>query len=454
MQKMHSNTLAEQTLLWDLIKMQIWWLDITKYMRLIKADDFYDQNTSLVFNAIKSLFEKRIKIDLSTLNFELKKTWEFSWGLVYCAWLTELSPVSNNISSHFKQLRDISIRRKIELKWNELIDLASNKDRFWDELLDDAIEMISDIDLATWTFNHVKSKTKIQRAREELLATKPNEIIKWWWREWDNLLWWIYWWKIYVIWADTWIWKSTFINQVCKNITRQWHRVVKYSLEDRMSDIWKEEIFYTVNKLRFKDRKKKYSWVKFVNNEYWHEKWSDLDQEFNSYVGMACTILEKEKIIELDKEKQVTINDLCRLMEQECKKWTKFFAIDHLHYFEMKKTERHDLEIQNVMHKINEIARKYNVAVFIVAHYKYRNDKQKHNNDSFKDWSAIKQVANIIIHIKRDLDDDDWSTKFEIWKIRWPIKPETIIANFDIDLFEYQFIKTEAQKKHDLKFNI
>ena len=38
----------------------------------------------------------------------------------------------------------------------------------------------------------------------------------------------------------------------------------------------------------------------------------------------------------------------------------------------MKKTERHDLEIQNVMHQINEIARKYNVAVFLIAHYKYR----------------------------------------------------------------------------------
>ncbi len=46
------------------------------------------------------------------------------------------------------------------------------------------------------------------------------------------------------------------------------------------------------------------------------------------------------------------------------------FAIDHLHYFEFEDSNRLDLQIKNVMHKLNEIARRRNVAVFLIAHYK------------------------------------------------------------------------------------
>ncbi len=142
-------------------------------------------------------------------------------------------------------------------------------------------------------------------------------------------------------------------------------------------------------------------------------------------------------------------------MEEECKKWARFFAIDHLHYFEIKKSDRHDLEIQNIMHRINEIARKYNIAVFLVAHYKYKIQWQKeHSNDSFKDGSAIKQVANIIIHIHRDIEDENWLTNFIIWKIRWPIKAKRIIAEFDIKKFEYNFTKTEVQKEKEEQFDL
>jgi len=35
---------------------------------------------------------------------------------------------------------------------------------------------------------------------------------------------------------------------------------------------------------------------------------------------MADDILSKKQIVELDKEKQVNINDLCALMVEECEK--------------------------------------------------------------------------------------------------------------------------------------
>jgi len=89
--------------------------------------------------------------------------------------------------------------------------------------------------------------------------------------------------------------------------------VVKYSLEDRMEDKGKEEIFYIANRLRRLDDKKPFSWVKFVNNEL-----KEKDKQY--YIDKASEQLLESKVVELDKNKQISIDELIELMEQECKK--------------------------------------------------------------------------------------------------------------------------------------
>ena len=301
--------------------------------------------------------------------------------------------------------------------------------------LDIAREKLQEFEKNTFSnnFKHITYWEKINKSMQELLETNPKNIIKWGWSTWDNLLWGIYWWKIYILWWDSWSWKSTFINQLSFNLSKQNVKLTKYSLEDRLEDIWKEELFYTVNRMRKLQGLKMYSWVCFVNNEYWYE-WSDkYDKDFSQFLNKAFDYLKKLKITELEKTKQVWIKDLVKLMEREAQNWTKVFLIDHLHYFKMGWNERTDLEIQNIMHDINEVARKFNVAVFLVAHYKKLNWTEP-DNDSFKDASAIKQVWNIIIHLIRETDE---MTKFKIDKIRWPIKKKKIVWTFDINTFTY-----------------
>lgn len=300
--------------------------------------------------------------------------------------------------------------------------------------LEKAGKILSDFEKTTdiWSFKHITYEEKIKRALKELVETDPLKIIKWGWSTWDNLLGGIYWGKIYAIWWDSWNGKSTFINQLAFNLSRQWVSVTKYSLEDRLEDIGKEDIYYTCNKIRKKQWLPLYSWILFVNNEYGTKTSKHYDLYFQEVTQKATEILIKLKITELDKSKQVKIQDLIRLMEEEVQNWTKVFFIDHLHYFKMDEKSRTDLEIQNIMHDINEVARKYNIAVFLVAHYKKLNGSEP-DNDSFKDAVSIKQVANIIIHINREWDD----TIFKIDKIRWPIKKQKIRWSFDIDTYTY-----------------
>ena len=283
------------------------------------------------------------------------------------------------------------------------------------------------------SFKHIDYWTAIDRWVNELLNTNPDKIIKWGWELWDNYLWWIYTWKIYLIWAETWTWKSTFVNIVADNIEKMWHKVVKYSLEDRLEDKMKEELFFCINRLRKADWKEPYKWTKFVNNEYSRE-----DEEYYFYIDKAVDNLKQKSIVLLDRKKPIWIKELAVLIEEEAKKWVKFFIIDHLHYFKFYYKERQDLEIQNVMHILNDLVRKHNLALFLIAHYKWWTSREKDPYpDMFKDWAAIKQVANIIIQLKQ-VDEWYWLyTKFYFTKLRGPIPKKIICWKFDYKTFNY-----------------
>lgn len=302
-------------------------------------------------------------------------------------------------------------------------------------------------------FSHIEYKEKILRWINELKQTNPRKIIKRWWDLRDDALGWIYTWKIYLIWAETWAGKSTFTNKVCENIVKQWHRVVKYSLEDRLEDKAKEELFFEVNRYRIAKWYTPYKRTDFYNNEYWHTEWKFIDEKYDECINAAIESLSKLGITELERKKQININELSELIKEEAIKWCKFFSIDHLHYFEMWKSERRDLEIQEVMHKLNDLVRDYNITIFLVAHYS--NSKtiwDKPHPWMFKDGSAIKQVVNFIIQIT---SDEYWETIFHITKIRWPWRCYQIEGKFNVKTFEYDFTKSreqeEKEKDHDFK---
>ena len=283
-------------------------------------------------------------------------------------------------------------------------------------------------------FKHISYKEKMDKSYEELIWTDPLKVIKWWWAIWDEVLWWIYWWKIYAIWAPTWFGKSTFTNNLANSLSKQWIKVTKYSLEDRMEDIWKEDLFSYANRVRYWLWLPLWQFPHFVNNEYTHPNWKFYDEDNIKYIIKAKEILEEhnKNITELDKSKQVSVEDMVRLMEEEAKNWTKVFIIDHLHYFKKSWWARVDLEIESIMQEINEVARNYNVAVFLVAHYKKLNWDSA-DDDSFKDASWIKQVANITIHISREWE----MTRFDLKKLRWKLKCKWFLWVYDINTDSY-----------------
>jgi len=294
---------------------------------------------------------------------------------------------------------------------------------------------------------HISYADKIMKWMDELINTDPYKVMKRGWNERDDYLWWIYGGKVYLIGADTGVWKSTFVNQVAKNLASADVKVTRYSLEDRMEDSAKEDIFYMTNQYRSKKWKSKLQWIRYINWEYTRTKSKYYDADIcNDITDVAMEIM-KIPITELEKNKDVTIDDLAELMNEECDKGTRVFIIDHLHYFQFENDKtRMDLQIENAMKRINDIARARDVAVLLVAHYNSTGWTWAATLNSFKWSTGIKQIANIVIQISRDDNDE---TTFTVSKIRWPIKKKIIISYFDIDTFEYNFTKTEDQKEKE-----
>lgn len=70
------------------------------------------------------------------------------------------------------------------------------------------------------------------------------------------------------------------------------------------------------------------------------------------------------------------------------------------------------------MHDINELARKHNIAIFLVAHYKNNTGEKYYTRPDpsyFKDAAAIKQVANYVIQIQRDFDETETNPLTLFW---------------------------------------
>lgn len=434
------NVVSKARNLWELMGIQSnrYMLDRVSRSKLVRGEDItYKPNADWTDQIFVNSESTGARIDHNDYIGSAK-----DWWPTWIQWCQYYGNSKWDIAKRFTEFCDDLIpnefNRTIQIKEIQKIEEEEIKEKSRDERNE--------------KLRHISYADKMLKWIDELINTDPNKVIKWWWNERDNYLWWIYGGKVYLVWADTWVWKSTFVNQVAKNIASAWIKVTRYSLEDRMEDSAKEDIYYMTNQYRVKKWKQKLQWTRFINWEY-TRKWSKYyDDDICRDITEVAVELMKIDITELEKNKDVTIDDLAELMNEECDKWTRVFIIDHLHYFQFENDKvRMDLQIENAMKRINEVARMRDVAVFLVAHYNSTGGNWLPTLNSFK-WSTwIKQIANIVIQISRDDNDE---TKFTVSKIRWPIKKKEIISYFDLDTFEYNFTKSEEQKEKENKNRI
>jgi len=282
---------------------------------------------------------------------------------------------------------------------------------------------------------------------DELLNTDPTKAISWWYKELDNKLWYILWWELVVVWWLTWSWKSTFVNNISNNVSRQWFKVGRFTLEDRQQSKRKEELYYAVWKARKRKWLTNYPKYKFMINdidnqaqlkiELTEAKWNLLSDNKNIYDVVNNTTWVMH------------ISKMEALIQDFVNKWVNVIIIDHLHYFkfDVDKKDRKDEMLEQIMQQINSFCRVYNIFIMLVAHYK-KIWWARPDDESFKDAVAIAQVPNKIIHVHRDKMKEDALTELIITKNRewftWVLE-----LNYDTDTWVYTNIKSDMQIKRE-----
>lgn len=309
----------------------------------------------------------------------------------------------------------------------------------------------NEIELLRWevqkleqkSIREISYKDAMEMAVKELDSTDETTIPSWGFKEFDETFWFLKWWQIYCIWWVTGTGKSTFVSQICQNVSQQWFRVSFYSLEDKLTTVRQNDLYFETNRQLKLSGYPMYGKVDFMN---WKYKSSD------PFIKKAREVLEKKNsnIYYLSHDDNVTIRVIEEMIKEAKNSWSKVVAIDHLHYFDSSdniQTDRHDLVIKDIMHRINKLARDLDMCIILVAHYRKLGKWERPSLSDFSGSISIAQVANAIVHIHRDKKEDSDITEFIIDKNRDMGITKVLNSRFDIWTYEYKFEESKVFKK-------
>lgn len=262
----------------------------------------------------------------------------------------------------------------------------------------------------------VETREVFKRAFDEINNTKKEDIISYGYSWLDEKLSGIFPGQLILVGGESGTGKSTFTISVMYNCQKP---TAVFALEERLEDYGKKAIYFEIGKIRHAEGKKQYPWNVFVRGEL------NNDPIFLDYIAKAYENFKDRKYPYFQKiDKRVTIELVEKRIEVlSIMSGVKLFLIDHLHSFDLisGKNSKADF-IEDVMVRLGSLARRLNVSILIVAHYRKLNGNRP-TLDSFKDSISIVQNASTVINIWRNREEgiseeDRYKTQFIIAKTR------------------------------------
>jgi len=254
------NREAEMAILWSiLIDKDI----VVDAVSQLEAEDFYDNDTSIIYKAMSYMAVKNIPIDLLTLKDQLEhmdikldnpkyksdsdvnpfiKSNELIavWWITFLTDLTEIVPTSSNYLEHIKTIKRYSQLRKIR----QVVNLCNKNidNNLWPE------EVLKFLE--TWIRKVVSQQTSWDiYSLDEIMIERMEELaegIEWndstktlvtGYKDLDSMTWPMMPWNLVLVWARPSMWKSAFVMNVINNNMIQGKRIAFFSLEMNKREI-------------------------------------------------------------------------------------------------------------------------------------------------------------------------------------------------------------------------
>ena len=154
-------------------------------LEILKTTDFYKDSHRLIYETMIDLFEKNEPLDLLTVSNLLrdKNKIEQIGGTIYLATLTSIVPVTANIASYAKIIREKSILRKLISVNTDIASRCYEEQNDIDILVDEAEQAIFDIAGTKSDQNFTPIKSIVPKAfaaveqlykRKELITGVPT----------------------------------------------------------------------------------------------------------------------------------------------------------------------------------------------------------------------------------------------------------------------------------------
>ena len=237
---------SEQALIWSIMISPniIWDIDL-------KQEDFYNDTTWRLFEAMKHLFYKWVKIDILTISDFLKNKWVLDkiWWVSYLMELVEACHHTSHYLSYVNIIKEKSNRRKIiqygremEMLWfNEETEINKSVSKIKD-IYELSIKQNTkagyDIIALTNSFEDDRNKYK---DKWWFWETSPYDVI-------DKYTWWIKPWFVYMITAYSNVWKSNFSYTYVVDMLKKWKKVILFSLEVSYNKLFRHIVRAYYNK--------------------------------------------------------------------------------------------------------------------------------------------------------------------------------------------------------------
>ena len=289
----------------------------------------------------------------------------------------------------------------------------------------------------------------IERSMVELDATDPTECLSTSFDWLDDKIVGLFKGELLVVGGETGTGKTAFVTNICYKAAQRGNKVDVFALEDRLADYGIKAVYFELGRVR----KKKgfphnYPWKEYRKNEIQDPNYKSLRQE-------AELKIKNSNLSFAEIYGQMNIDILEAMITQRVAEGTKLFLIDHLHYFDMTRSNVSRAEyVEHLMIRIKSLQNKTGARIILVVHYKKLEGK-KPMLDSFKDSISIPQNANYVVNMWRDRSEkgNRYETFFYLPKARNPSGEATIKVTYDPDENEYKnpFEEFGTPQKDDVK---
>ena len=369
---------------------------INKVVDFLRAEDFYNRNHQIIYEAVLVLFEKREPIDLLNLSNRLQDSGnlEIVGGLSYLTSLANTVATSAHIASYAKIVQRKKLLRDLIDAANQIDDLGHREDEDVEILLDEAEKKLFSVSQRSLTKTLVPLKTTLSSAMERI-TNQGDGILrghKSGYSDLDNLLGGFQKSDLIILAARPSVGKTAFAVNLALNIAKQNIPVGIFSMEMSVDQVVDRLIAAASVVCLWKMRTGKLSH---------HEEHNDFLR-----ITTACEELSEIPVFIDDSPSPNILQMRAMARRLQSEYGLGLLIIDYLQL--MASNRRYDSPVQQVTEisrGLKGLAKELNIPIIALSQLSRAIEQREGNKprlSDLRDSGSIEQDADLVMFIHRD----------------------------------------------------